>query len=413
MIFLIASRGRTLKSVDLERLERRMESQSDRARNETAGQAKLLREELAGALHSYNEAVAARLTESTRHQLGQLESFSRQLQALTQSNEQKLEKMRETIELRIKALQDDNSSKIEVMRQTVDEKLHATLEKRLGESFQRVSERLEQVHKGLGEMQTLASGVGDLKRVLTNVKTRGTWGEIQLGTLLEQILAPEQYAQNVATKHGSSDRVEFAVRMPGRDAEGIVYLPIDAKFPQEDYLKLLEAQDMADAAGAEAAAKALENRIKAEAKDISLKYLDPPHTTDFGLMFLPVEGLFAEIIRRPGLCDILSREYRVVVAGPTTLAAFLNSLQMGFRTLAVEKRSSEVWKLLGAVKTEFGSFGDILDKTRKKLEEASHSIDTAAKKSRRIHRQLRDVQELPGSVAANLIEAGEEPDEEK
>lgn len=325
-----------------------------------------------------------------------LDTFLNQISSLTKSNEDKLEKMRITVEERLKLLQDENSQKLEQMRATVDEKLHSTLEKRLGESFKLVSERLELVHKGLGEMQTLASGVGDLKKVLTNVKTRGTWGEIQLGNLLEQILTPEQYAQNVVTQKGSSERVEFAIKLPGRDKnDSAVWLPIDAKFPLEDYQKLVEAQEQANLGLIEEFGKLLEARIKSEARDIKEKYIDPPHTTDFGILFLPVEGLYAEVLRRPGLCDLLQREYRVTLTGPTTLAALLNSLQMGFRTLAIEKRSSEVWSVLGAIKTEFAKFGEMLDKTQKKLQEASNTIDDATKKSRTIEKKLNKVQELP------------------
>jgi len=363
------------------------------------------RRESSNSLRQFSDSVLARMLDIATLQARQLDTFSQQLVTLTQSNDQKLDKLREMVEERLKMLQADNHQQLEQMRTTVDEKLHATLEKRLGESFKLVSERLELVHKGLGEMQTLASGVGDLKRVLTNVKTRGIWGEIHLGNLLEQILTAEQYAQNVATKKGSGDRVEFAVKLPGRDkADECVWLPIDAKFPQEDYLRLLEAQDQANPVAAEEAAKSMECRIKAEAKEIKEKYIDPPNTTDFAIMFLPVEGLFAEVLRRPGLSDILQREYRVVVTGPTTLAALLNSLQMGFKTLAVEKRSSEVWSLLGVVKTEFGRFGDLLEKTQKKLQEASDSIDTAAKKSRTIERKLRAVQELPTAEATALLD---------
>jgi len=328
----------------------------------------------------------------------------KQLQALTTANEQRMDKMREGVDTQLKSIQEDNSKKLEEMRKTVDEKLHETLEKRLGESFKLVSDRLEQVHKGLGEMQTLASGVGDLKRVLTNIKTRGTWGEIQLGNLLEQVMATEQYAQNVATIPGSNERVEFAIKLPGRDKEGtIVWLPIDAKFPQEDYQRLLEAQEQANIVMAEEAGKALENRIKNEAKDIATKYISVPYTTDFGILFLPTEGLYAEVLRRPGLFDILLREYRVVISGPTTLAALLSSLQMGFSTLAIERRSSEVWSLLGAVKTEFGKFGDLLDKTGKKLQEAGNTIDSVARRSRAIERKLKDVQQLPQAEAVELL----------
>jgi DNA recombination protein RmuC len=303
-------------------------------------------------------------------------------------------------------MQQDNTHKLEQMRATVDEKLQITLEKRLGESFKQVSERLEQVYKGLGEMRTLATGVGDLKKVLTNVKTRGTWGEIRLSHILEQILTPDQYDVNVATKENSNDRVEFAIKLPGQDAdkEKIVWMPIDSKFPQEDYQRLLDAQEAADKELAEKSIKNLETRIKAEGKFIKEKYLDPPHTTDFGIMFLPVEGLYAEVLRRPGLCDILQRDYRIVMTGPTTLAALLNSLQMGFRTLAIEKRSSEVWDLLGTVKTEFGKFGDMLAKTKKKLQEASNSIDQAEVRTRVIQRKLKKVQEVPQSESVESIE---------
>lgn len=347
------------------------------------------------------EEMAANRTES----LKSLEGFSHQLLALTQMNEQKLEKIRDVVETRLKNLQEDNSQKLEKMRETVDEKLHSTLEKRLGESFKVVSERLEKVHEGLGEMQSLASGVGDLKKVLTNVKTRGTWGEIQLGNLLEQILTIDQYARNIATKKGSRDVVEFAIKLPGRDGS-VVYIPIDAKFPKEDYERLLQAQDIGDVAAIEELAKAIENRIKLEAKKIKDKYIDPPQTTDFAIMYLPIEGLYAEVLRRPGLCEQLQRDFRVTLAGPTTITAVLNSLQMGFRTLAVEKRASEVWQLLGTVKNEFIKFGDILDKTHTRLKQASDEIESAARKSRTIEQKLKKVQELPSASSQPLL--GEE-----
>ncbi|MFZ5626847.1 MAG: DNA recombination protein RmuC [Bacillota bacterium] len=309
---------------------------------------------------------------------------------------QQADRLREGVEGRLRLLQEDNHRQLEKIRQTVDEQLHATLERRLGQSFQLVSERLEQVQKGLGEMQALAAGVGDLKRVLTNVKTRGIWGEVQLAQVLEQLLTREQYAENIVTKAGSTERVEFAIRLPGRERDNeFIWLPIDAKFPLEDYQRLLEAQERGEVALAQEAGKQLELRLKAEAKAIRDKYLDPPRTTDFALLYLPVEGLYAEVLRRPGLYDCLLREYRVVITGPTTLAALLNSLQLGFRTLAIEKRSAEVWQLLGAVKTEFGKFGDLLEKTQKKLQEASNSIETAARKSRTIERKLKDVEAIP------------------
>ena len=398
-----------------ERLERMLKEEISRHREEMGNSSRALREELLAGMRAFQSSNQTNLRDMSATQIKQLDSFSTQLhallqsnenriQALTVANEQKLEKLRETVECKLTSLQEDNSKKIEQMRLTVDEKLHATLEKRLGESFKLVSERLELVHKGLGEMQTLASGVGDLKKVLTNVKTRGIWGEMQLASLLEQVLTPDQYASNVATKRGSADRVEFAVKLPGHDKnDTIVWLPIDAKFPQEDYQRLLEAQDQANSELAAAAAANLETRIKSEAKAIKEKYIDPPNTTDFAIMFLPVEGLYAEALRRPGLCEKLQREYRVNLTGPATLAALLNSLQMGFRTLAIEKRSSEVWTVLGAVKTEFGKFGDILEKTKEKLDQASKTIDSAAVRSRAIERKLRGVQQLPASTAANLL----------
>jgi len=369
-----------------ERLEAMLRDELGKNRQELTFTSKILREELAGQLHEFTNSNDQRFTR------------------LVQLNEQRLDKLRETIEVKLLDIQNDNSKKLEAMRATVDEKLHATLEKRLGESFQLVSERLEQVHKGLGEMQQLASGVGDLKKVLSNVKTRGIWGEMQLASLLEQVLTPEQYSANVATKRGSQDRVEFAVCLPGRDSNDTpVWLPIDAKFPQEDYQRLLEAQDMANAELAAAAAASLDTRIRLEAKTIKDKYIDPPNTTDFAIMFLPIEGLYAEVLRRPGLCDSLQREYRISITGPTTLAALLNSLQMGFRTLAIEKRSSEVWGLLGAVKTEFGKFGDVLIKTKEKLDQASKQIDAAAVRTRSIERKLKDVEQLPVADAVRIL----------
>jgi len=363
------------------------------------------REELTHTLKYFGDSLLARMNEIALLQKNQLAIFSEQLNHLISSNELKLDYMRRTIEEKMKELQDDNNQKLEQMRQTVDEKLHASLEKRLGESFKLVSDRLEMVHKGLGEMQTLASGVGDLKKVLTNVKTRGIWGEIQLGNILEQVLSPEQYACNVATHKGSNERVEFAVKLPGQSqSESEVWLPIDAKFPQEDYLRLLEASEQGLLEQVEEAGKQLERRIKLEARLVQEKYVDPPHTTDFAIIFLPTESLYAEVVRRPGLLSLLQTNYRVIITGPSTMLALLNSLSVGFRTLAIEKRTSEVWELLGAVKTEFGNFGDILDKTKKKLVEASNSIDTASRRSRSIERKLRAVQELPAGGAERLEE---------
>ena len=363
------------------------------------------REEISNSLKQLQDSLLSRMTEVCNLQKNQFDGFSQNLAALAQTNDKMLEKLRGTVEERLASLQEDNGKRLEQMRATVDEKLHATLEQRLGQSFQLVSERLELVHKGLGEMQTLASGVGDLKKVLTNVRARGAWGELQLATLLEQILTKDQYLENVATKKGSNDRVEFAIRLPGQSGTdgGEVLLPIDAKFPIEDFQRLLDAQDRTDVDAIEEAQKQLQRQIKVAARNIKDKYLDPPNTTDFALMFLPIEGLYAEVLRAPGLCESIQREHRVVMTGPTTLAAILNSLQMGFRTLAIERRSSEVWALLGAVKTEFGKFGDILEKTHKKLQEASNTIDDASRKSRTIERKLRLVQESPSLERQSLL----------
>jgi DNA recombination protein RmuC len=347
-------------------------------------------------------------TESSAAARQSREELLAALSRLTESNEKKQEALRVTLETRLQALQVDNARQLEQMRQTVDEKLQSTLERRLGESFRQVSERLEQVHKGLGEMQTLATGVGDLKKVLTNVKTRGTWGEVQLGALLEQVLNPDQFATNVATKEGG-ERVEFAIKLPGQgpDSDTHVLLPIDAKFPIEDYQRLLEAQDRADVAAVDAAGKQIERRVRDCATDIAKKYLNPPRTTDFGILFLPIEGLFAEVIRRTGLAEGVQRDQRVVIAGPTTLWSILNSLQMGFRTLAIQQRSSEVWNLLAAVKTEWTKYGDILDKVQKHISQASETIDKVRVRSRAVGRRLKDVQELPVGEAAALLPLGD------
>lgn len=322
--------------------------------------------------------------------------------------EEKLKEIRETVEGKLKILQEDNSKKLEEMRLTVDEKLQATVEKRFNESFKLINDRLEQVHKGLGEMQSLASGVGDLKKVLTNVKTRGNLGEIQLGAILEQILSPEQYDKNVSVKQGTQERVEFAVKLPGKNKEQqSLLLPIDSKFPNEDFQRLIEAYDTLSSTNPkelEAIVKQFENSVKKNAKDIKDKYINPPVTTDFAIMFVPTEGLYAEILRRTGLFEFLQREYKITVVGPTNLVAFLSSLQMGFKTLAIEKRSSEVWEVLGAVKTEFGNFANVLEKTKKKLQEASNVIDNASVRTRAIERKLKNVQELPVDKATLLID---------
>ena len=389
---------------EFEKMDRSFRDEIARNREESSKNAKAQREEVNESVMKLGDQLSYTIGEISKGQKNQLDIFAKQMNTLTQMNEQKFDKLQEKVESQLKEIQDKNEKKLEEMRQTVDEKLHATLEKRLGESFKLVSERLEQVYKGLGDMQELARGVGDLKNVLANVKTRGGWGEIQLENLIDQILTRDQYEKNVLTKKGSSDRVEIGIKLPGRDLtkSEIVWLPIDAKFPVEDYQRLIDAQEIANVAAINEANKAIETRIKGEAKKIAEKYIDPPHTTDFAIMFLPIEGLYAEVLRRPGLSEFLQREYRVVVSGPTTLAALLNSLQMGFRTLAIEKRSSEVWKILSAVKNEFGKFGDLLDKTQKKLQEASNTIDDASKASRKIEKQLNKVEELP-SNETNLI----------
>ena len=396
----------------LERVERELRQEMARGRQEAATASRGDREEQSAALGRLSQTLAGQVGQLGSLQAQQLESFALQLTRLTQSNEQRFEQLRLAVEARLGAMQSDNANKLEEMRKTVDEKLHATLEQRLGESFKLVSERLEQVHKGLGEMHTLAAGVGDLKKVLTNVKTRGTWGEVQLESLLDQVLTAEQYAKNVATRPNSGERVEFAIRLPGRelgeDGQHPVWLPIDAKFPMEDYQRLVEAQDRADPLAVEVAAKALEMRLRDEAKKIRDKYVEPPHTTDFAILYLPTEGLYAEALRRPGLADGLQRDFRISIAGPTTLAALLNSLQMGFRTLAIEKRSSEVWSVLGAVKTEFGKFGEALESTRKKLEQATKSIESAGVRTRQIERKLKGVEALPTVEAQARLGALEE-----
>ena len=391
----------------LERQERMLREELARNRDEAQLSARQGREENASAVTVFGDSLLKRMSELAGLQKDQLDIFAGQLKSLTASNEGRMDKLRETLEERLRLIQDDTARKLELMRATVDEKLHDTLEKRLGESFKLVSERLELVQRGLGEMQSLANGVGDLKKVLTNVKTRGTFGEIQLASLLEQVLAPGQYEANVETRKGSGQRVEFALKLPGRDgtADGVVWLPLDAKFPQEDYLRLVEAQDAGDVTAAAEASRQLDKAVRLMASNIRDKYLDPPHTTDFGVMFLPTEGLFAEVLRRPGLFDALQRDFKVMIAGPTTLAAMLNSLQMGFRTLAIEKRSAEVWNLLGAVRTDFSKFGQVLEKTSKKLQEAGNHIDAAAVRTRSIEKKLKSVQEMPGAEAAALLES--------
>lgn len=396
-----------------ESLDRTMREQSAASRQEASEQGRQLREELAVAVTKSGESIIKNvgvLAQTNEQKLGEIRGSMDQLIDRTG---QRIIEVRGAVEQKLGEIQKDNAAKLEQMRATVDEKLQSTLEARLGESFRLVSERLEAVYKGLGEMQTLASGVGDLKKVLTNVKTRGTWGEVQLGNLLEQLLTPDQYSANVAVRPLSGERVEFAIKLPGRDRDGLpVWLPIDAKFPLEDYQRLVEASERSDADAVSVAAQALETRIRAEAKKIRDKYICPPSTTDFAILFLPTEGLFAEVLRRPGVYDDIVRKDRVVLAGPTTLAAVLSSLQMGFRTLAIEQRSSEVWEVLGAVKTEFAKFGGTLDKVHEKLQQASRTIEDAQQRSRVMTRKLKDVEGLPAADAQKILPIANPSDED-
>jgi DNA recombination protein RmuC len=375
--------------------------------------------ELTQNLSTFQRALVHQAAEATRTQNAQIDAFgqqltllqkslsdtlSQQLSSLSESNARRMSEVRETLEKQLAQLQATNAVKLDEMRATVDEKLQSTLQARLGESFKQVADRLEQVHKGLGEMQTLAQGVGDLKHLLTNVKTRGIFGEAQLASLLEQVFVADQYAAQVATRPGSKNVVDFAVKLPGKLENGEpLWLPIDAKFPNEDYERLLDAQERADVIGAEAAGKALESRIRFEAKSIAEKYIEPPFTTDFAILFLPTEGLYAEVLRRPGLMTALQRDHRITLAGPTTLLAMLSSLQMGFRTLALEKRSSEVWQVLGAVKNEFGKFGDVLAKVKSQTETVLKTLDSAETRSRAMGRALKKVEALPDTQAQALI----------
>jgi DNA recombination protein RmuC len=409
---LVLLRGRG--GAQAERMEREL-------RLEMQSSAQGTRQELAGHLAQNQSAIVQQLEAMKQqiqlHAAGGREEQARALKrfadtlnqalgALTESNAQRMLEVRTTLETKIRDLQTDNATRLEEMRKTVDEKLHATLETRLTESFKHVSERLEKVHQGLGEMQQLAIGVGDLKRVLTNVKTRGTWGEVQLEMLLEQVLTTEQYARNVETVAGTNARVEFAIKLPGAVDDGPpVWMPIDAKFPKEQYERLVEAAEHADVEGVARAGAELERAVRLEAKTICEKYVSPPQTTDFAILFLPTEGLYAEVMRRPGLADDLQRSLRVMIAGPSTLSALLNSLQMGFRTLALEKRSSEVWQVLGAVKTEFGKFGDVLAATKTTLERAAKNIESAEVRSRQMARKLKSVEALPTDAAQILLDS--------
>lgn len=401
-----------LKSFDsleitIDKIENSVKDEFLRNRQEMNSTSMQDRVEVSNSLKNMSDSIQNQLKNMLYIQKNELDSFSDKLMNLINSNELKLDKMRETIEIKLQIIQNDNNKKLDQMRATVDEKLHESLEKRLGESFSSINERLEKLYKQLGEIGSLANGVNDLKKAITNVKVRGTYGEIQLQAIIDDILTKEQYDVNAQTKSGSKDRVEFAIKIPSKDDNiKYIYLPIDSKFPQEDYQRLLDAEENGDRNLANEYRKSLIVRIKSEAQDIRNKYLDPPNTTDFGILFLPTESLYAEVIREPGFMELLMKEYKVVVTGPSTVSAFLNSLQMGFKTIAIEKRSSEVWQLLGAVKTEFGKFGDILDKTQKKLQEASNTIETASRKSRTIQRKLRSVEELPIKETDNLIKDG-------
>ena len=395
-------------------------------RREVVDNGRTNRQELGTTFATFQQTLTQQSAEAIRTQNTQIDAFGQQLallqktlsdtlvmqlQSLSESNARRMGEVRETLEKQLAQLQTTNSAKLDEMRKTVDEKLQTTLETRLGESFKQVADRLEQVHKGLGEMQTLAQGVGDLKHLLTNVKTRGIFGEAQLSALLEQVFTVDQYAAQVATQPGSKNTVDFAIKLPGRSDSGEpLWLPIDAKFPNEDYERLLDAQARADVMGAEAAGKALETRIRLEARSISEKYIAPPHTTDFAILFLPTEGLYAEVLRRPGLMESLSRDHRITLAGPTTLLAMLSSLQMGFRTLALEKRSSEVWQVLGAVKTEFGKFGDVLAKIKSNAETMLNTVSNAEQRSRVMGKALRNVEALPEIDSARMLPLDKEID---
>lgn len=412
VIILLGAANAVLLVTVLARLSRRQDAAGPlrdelRAGREEASQAaRESREELSSALKAANDTLAANLASMSELQRAQLDGMTRQLKEFGESSVASLERIRVTVDARVKELQDGNEKKLEEMRKTVDEKLHVTLEKRLGESFQLVSERLEAVQRGLGEMQNLATGVGDLKRVLTNVKARGTWAEIQLGALLEQILAPAQYDKNVRTKEDSLEAVEFAIRLPGPadEPDTCVWLPIDSKFPQEDYLRIQEAAERGEPEAVQKASDALARAIRVAAQDISGKYLCPPRTTDFAIMFLATEGLYAEVLRHPSLVEELQQRHRVVVAGPTSLAAILSSLRMGFQTLAIEQRAVEVWKVLAAVKTEFGKFGDVLEKVKRQLNTASRTIEETGVRTRAMERRLRSVEELPEDEATEVLQ---------
>ena len=386
--------------------EQAMRSELRDAREEAAKRSHELREEVSGSLDKTAQTLTSTVGQLGNVQKQQLESVTAQVQALVETNQQRLEGLRATISEQLGEMREANEKKLEEMRRTVDEKLQGTLEKRLGESFKLVREQLDAVHKGLGEMQSLATGVGDLKNVLTNVKVRGTWAEYQLGAILEQVLTPEQFDRNVATHENSSERVEFAIRLPGRsdDPNDCVWLPIDSKFPQEDYIRLTEASKSADAEAVAQSTRELMRSVTQSAKTIAEKYLNPPRTTDFAVLYLPTEGLYAEVLRQPGMVSQLQQDYRVVVSGPTTIAALLNSLRLGFRSLAIEQQASEVWQVLAAVKTEFGKFGEVLDKVKKQLATASNTIDQTQTRTRAMARKLQKVEQLPSGESDELLE---------
>ena len=386
--------------------EQAMRSELRDGREEAAKRSHELREEVSGSLDKTAQTLTTTVGQLGNVQKQLLESVTAQVQALVETNQQRLEGLRATISEQLGEMREANEKKLEEMRRTVDEKLQGTLEKRLGESFKLVREQLDAVHKGLGEMQSLATGVGDLKNVLTNVKVRGTWAEYQLGAILEQVLTPEQFDRNVATHENSSERVEFAIRLPGRsdDPNDCVWLPIDSKFPQEDYIRLTEASKSADAEAVAQSTRELMRSVTQSAKTIAEKYLNPPHTTDFAVLYLPTEGLYAEVLRQPGMVSQLQQDYRVVVSGPTTIAALLNSLRLGFRSLAIEQQASEVWQVLAAVKTEFGKFGEVLDKVKKQLATASNTIDQTQTRTRAMARKLHKVEQLPSGESDELLE---------
>ncbi len=385
--------------------ERALRDELRAGRGESQEAARELREELGRGLKDGNDSLTKSLAENSKVQNAQLEGFAKKLEELSESNRRAIDRVRENLEARVKELREGNEKKLEEMRKTVDEKLHETLEKRLGESFKLVSERLENVQKGLGEMQSLASGVGDLKRVLTNVKARGTWAEYQLGDILGQTLTPEQYASNVQTRENTTERVEFAVKLPGpeEDPGSCIWLPIDSKFPTEDYQRLQAAADKADAEAVEKSLTAFLRTVRNSAREIQTKYINPPSTTDFAVLFLATEGMYAEVLRQPGMLEEIQQNHRILIAGPTTLTALLNSLRMGFRTLAIEKQASEVWQVLAAVKTEFGKFGEVLDKVKRQLDTASRSIEQTGTRTRAMERKLRSVESLPDDKATELL----------